>query len=95
MRKLAYLVNAIFIGVLFYTLFANQQHHDWDRETILIGVLLFAVPTINSIALWNSQGAQPPNFIERITTLCRLHFERMKLEQEQRISELKKGLGTK
>jgi len=80
-RKLAYLLNVVFAVTLLVSWILNASN--MSIGTVLIFLLLYTLPMTNFFALAGS-GKEKDFFS--------LYFERKKLEQQKKISELKKSM---
>jgi hypothetical protein len=83
-RKLAYIVNTVFVIALLVMFVISLNGPQSNRAESLIFLLLLAIPLINFLAIAGS-GKEKDFFS--------LYFERKRLEQEKKIAELKKSMG--
>jgi hypothetical protein len=90
MRFVANWVNLVFVIIVTIWLGYEIQHErgpiSFRTSEWIIIVVLYALPAVNFLAL--SASGKGKDFLA-------LYFERKRLEQENRIAELRKSLGEK
>jgi len=82
MKTLAYVLNAAFIIFICLAFFNEDIRYNWNGILFFIALLLFSAVNIYSIMYHSDERG-----------IISLFFERKRLEQEQKLENLKKNMG--